>query len=51
VEELYFTADELEALDAAQNPAVVTRERQQQIVDTMLRHMGDLGTTRHIRAA
>jgi hypothetical protein len=43
VDEVYFTADELEALDAAQQPAPVTRERQLQIVEEMGQQMGDLG--------
>ena len=43
MEALYFTADELEALDAAQAPAPVTRERQLQIVEEMGKQMGDLG--------
>ncbi len=43
MEEVYFTADELEALDAAQEPAPVTRERQLQIIEEMGKQMGDLG--------
>ena len=43
VDDEYFTADELERLDAEQDPAPVTPERQQQIVREMGEQMGDLG--------
>ena len=43
VEEVYFTAEELEALDAAQKPAAVTPERKLQIIEEMGKQMGDLG--------
>ena len=43
VEEVYFTAEELEALDVAQKPAAVTPERKLQIIEEMGKQMGDLG--------
>ena len=43
LDDMYFTTEELEQLDAAQNPAPVTAERQQQIVREMGEQMADLG--------
>ena len=43
LDDMYFTAEELEQLDAAQDPAPVTLERQQQIVREMGEQMADLG--------
>ena len=43
VDDEYFTAEELERLDAEQDPAPVTLERQQQIVREMGEQMADLG--------
>ncbi len=43
LDDMYFTTEELDRLDAAQDPALVTPERQQQIVKEMGEQMADLG--------